>query len=162
MRESHCNKQSNIADSLAFVIRFPRLIRSFHVLKCSGKKNLRTFFCNKQHCSYYTYSSRLFQKGFFFSMESLNLNKLPSLQVDLKTKLSSLNFAFSSILLLKRVLKSSEDLTAQGNTHTICSLGTVKPNLYLINNLSKTFLMHESIKLKNLLKIYILKILKIY
>ena len=82
--------------------------------------------------------------------------------MDLKTKLSLQNFVFSSNLLLKRVLKSSEDLPAKGNTHTISSLGTVKPNLYLINNLSKKFLMDESMKLKNLLKIYILKILKIY
>ena len=85
-------------------------------------------------------------------MESLNLNELPSLQVNLKTTLRLQNGVFFSAVPLKRALKSSEDLSAYGSTHTICSLGTVKLTLYLINNLSKNFLMHELTKLKNLLK----------
>ena len=46
----------------------------------------------------------------FFSRESLNLNKLPSLQVDLKTTLSLQYGIYSSIMHLKCTLKSSEDL----------------------------------------------------
>ena len=46
----------------------------------------------------------------FFSRESLNLNKLPSLQVDLKTTLSLHYGIYSSIVHLKCALKSSEDL----------------------------------------------------
>ena len=46
----------------------------------------------------------------FFSRESLNLNKLPSLQVHMKTTLSLQNCMFSSIVRLKRTLNLREDL----------------------------------------------------
>ena len=44
-----------------------------------------------------------------FSKESLNLNKSPSLQVDIKTTLN-LDDIFFWIMRLKRAVKSSEDL----------------------------------------------------
>ena len=43
--------------------------------------------------------------------------------MDLKTTLSLQNGIFSSIVRLKRALKSSEDLPVYGNTHTSCDLG---------------------------------------
>ena len=45
----------------------------------------------------------------FFLRETLNINKLPSLEVDLKTTLSLQNGIFFSIVHVTRALKSSED-----------------------------------------------------
>ena len=61
----------------------------------------------------------------FFSRDSLNLNKFPSLQMDLKTTWSLQNSIFFSILRLKRALKSSECLPVQDNTHTNFNSETV-------------------------------------
>ena len=60
-----------------------------------------------------------------------------------KTTLRLQSGIFFSIVSLKRVLKSREDLPVWGNMHTNCSLGTLKLTLFLTNNLSKIFLMHE-------------------
>ena len=46
----------------------------------------------------------------FFSKVSLNLNRVPSPQVDLKTILSLQNGIFFSMLRLKHALKSSKNL----------------------------------------------------
>ena len=68
------------------------------------------FFLNKQFCSYYTYSGRIFQTGFFSRKKFLNLNKLPSLQGDLKITLGLGNCIFFSIKHLKRAFELKEDL----------------------------------------------------
>ena len=137
---------SHNTNSIAFLIRFH--VR-FKIPMCSytlAKKMSERF----SVISNLAVSTRIAvdycRLDFFFWGNLLNLNKLPSLQVNLKIILSLQNGIVSSTVRLKHALKSSEDSPVYGNTHTNCSLGTVKPTLFLTNNLSKKHLMHESMK----------------
>ena len=47
---------------------------------------------------------------------------------------------------LKRAFESKDDLPVWGNTHTNCSLLTVKIPLLLTNNLSKKFFMYKAVE----------------
>ena len=146
LKGSHiCNRWSDIANSLAFLISLSRQIRSSHVLRGSCKKMSKPF----SVISKLAVTTRIavdYSREDFFLEGIFESKKLPSLQMDVKTTLSLQNGIFFSIVHLRRALQSSEDLTLQGSRYTNCSLGTVKLTLFLTNDLFKKYLMHESMK----------------
>ena len=108
--ELHCNRWSDIANSLAFLIHFP--VRFEVPMRSrSSKKLLERFsIISKLAVTTPILGVHYARENFSLSRESLNLNKLLCLKVDLKTTLSLQNGIFFSIVRLKRALKSSEDL----------------------------------------------------
>ena len=84
--ESHCNRWLHIADSLTYLIRFPV---KFEVPMCSDAlvKKCGNVFSVLSNLAVTTRIVVDYSREDFFSRYSLNLNKLPSLQMDLKNNI---------------------------------------------------------------------------
>lgn len=108
----HCSRESGIANSLVFLIRFPNNFEvAMHLLKKMAKRLSVT--------SYLGVTTRIavyYSRLKFFLRESLNLNKLSRLQVDLKTTLQNWitiwdwNFLLQESLNLNKLSRLQVDL----------------------------------------------------
>ena len=81
MGHSHCNRGTDIADTLVFLIRFPVRV---DFLMCSDPlvKKMAERLSIISNLAVATSVAVNYSRMIFFSRKSLHINKLPSLQVD--------------------------------------------------------------------------------